>query len=62
MVKSVLYDYFDKKADALLALSKLNSIQRSSINIGSNREMFLSKFINKRYSKYNCIKIFIASP
>jgi|GEM_PF-3647494 len=47
MGNPVLYDYFDKKADALLALSKLNTIQRSSINIGDNREIFLNKFLKQ---------------
>jgi hypothetical protein len=47
MDNPVLYDYFDKKADALLVLSKLNTIQRSSINIGDNREIFLNKFLKQ---------------
>lgn len=47
MEKPILYDYFDKKADALISLSKLNSIQRSAVNIGSNREIFLNKFLKR---------------
>ena len=47
MTKPILYDFFYKKAEALLSLYSLSGEQKSSINIGDNREIFLNKFLNK---------------
>lgn len=45
MPKPILYDFFYKKTEALLALYNLSGEQKSSINIGDNREIFLNKFL-----------------
>lgn len=45
MTKPILYDFFYKKTEALLALYNLSGEQKSSINIGDNREIFLNKFL-----------------
>jgi hypothetical protein len=44
MTKPILYDFFYKKMEALLALYNLSGEQKSSINIGDNREIFLGVF------------------
>ena len=45
MTKPILYDFFYKKAEVLLALYRLSGELKSSINIGDNREIFLNKFL-----------------
>jgi hypothetical protein len=45
MTKPILYDFFYKKTEALLALYNLSGELKSSINIGDNREIFLNKFL-----------------
>ena len=45
MTKPILYDFFYKKAKVLLALYSLSAEQKSSINIGDNREIFLNNFL-----------------
>jgi hypothetical protein len=51
MTKPILYDFFCKKADALLALHSLSAEQKSSINIGDNREIFLNRFLKESLLK-----------
>jgi hypothetical protein len=45
MDRPILYSYFEKKADELLANFKLSSEQRASRNIGDNREIFINNFL-----------------
>ena len=51
MTKPILYDFFYKKAEALLALYNLSGEQKSSINIGDNREIFLNRFLRESLPK-----------
>jgi len=44
-VLPILYDYFNYKADVLLALHKLTSKLKAPDNIGKNRENFINEFL-----------------
>jgi len=44
--KPVLYDYFDRTADVLQAEYKRSKLQKSSPNLGDNRELFCAKFLS----------------
>ena len=46
MKKAVLYKYFYKKAEELSAQYSLSSEQKSSRNIGDNREIFVNDFLD----------------
>ena len=45
MKKPVLYDYFDRMADELLSSYNKTKLQKSSENMGENREIFLNNFL-----------------
>jgi len=45
--KPILYDYFKKSADVLLALYERSKDQEASANIGSNRELFCNNFLSR---------------
>lgn len=45
MDEPILYSYFDKKAGELIANFKLSAEQRASRNVGDNREIFISNFL-----------------
>ena len=45
MEKPVLFDYFDSMADELLSSYNKSKLQKSSENMGENREIFLNKFL-----------------
>jgi len=45
--RPVLYDYFKKSADVLLAEYERTKEQEASANIGYNRELFCNKFLSR---------------
>jgi len=45
--RSILYDYFRKSADVLLAEYERSKGQEASANIGYNRELFCNKFLSR---------------
>jgi hypothetical protein len=47
MKKPILYSYFDKKAQEMLAAHNLSSEQQASRNLGDNREYFVNSFLKK---------------
>jgi len=46
-MKPILYEYFQETADVLLAEYSRSRGQKSSVNIGENREVFISEFLSK---------------
>jgi len=45
--RPILYDYFRKSADVLLAEYERSKTQGASANLGCNRELFCSKFLSR---------------
>lgn len=45
MDRPLLYNYFDKKAEEILKKFETSAQQKSSRNIGDNREIFLNEFL-----------------
>jgi len=45
--RPILYDYFKKSADVLLAEYERTKEQQASANIGYNRELFYNKFLSR---------------
>jgi len=45
--RPVLYPYFDRTAEHLLAQYERSKLQESSSSIGDNREMFVNEFLSK---------------
>jgi len=45
--RPILYDYFKKSADVLLAEYERSKIQEASANLGYNRELFCNKFLSR---------------
>jgi len=44
--RPILYDYFRRSADVLLAEYERSKVQESSANLGYNRELFCNKFLS----------------
>jgi len=47
MIKPILYDYFEKKANSLWSDYQVSKTQSASRNIGDNREEFINRFLKK---------------
>lgn len=57
MKKPVLYDYFDSMADELLSRYNRTKLQKSSENMGKNREIFLNNFLELCLPNKLCVKV-----
>lgn len=57
MKKPVLYDYFDSMADGLLSSYNRTKLQKSSENMGKNREIFLNNFLELCLPNKLCVKV-----
>jgi len=57
MKKPVLYDYFDSMADELLSRYNRTKLQKSSENMGENREIFLNNFLEICLPNKLCVKV-----
>jgi len=47
IIRPILYNYFDKAADVLMAQYRRSKEQKSSANLGKNRELFCKEFLSK---------------